>query len=78
MNIEKKINAYEDSPKTKNGRFFSEIDRNHPPVILSSHVCNLGEKWRRGVVYKSKNAKIEIGLNTPLRLYDQIYVDIDQ
>ena len=27
-------------------------------------MCNLGKKWRRGVVYKSKNTNIEIGLNT--------------
>ena len=28
-------------------------------------MCNLGEKWKRGVVNKSKNAKIEIDLNPP-------------
>ena len=35
-------------------------------VILSLYWGNLGVKWRNGVAYKSKNAKIEIGLNTPL------------
>ena len=34
-------------------------------VILSLYWGNLGVKWRNGVAYKSKNAKIEIGLNPP-------------
>ena len=34
-------------------------------VILSHHRGNLGKKWRYGVTRKSKNAKIEIGLNPP-------------
>ena len=32
-------------------------------VILSPHMGILGENWRHGVTYKSKNVKIEIGLN---------------
>ena len=36
-------------------------------VILSLYWGNLGVKWRNGVAYKSKNAKIEIGLNPPLK-----------
>ena len=34
-------------------------------VILSLYWGNLGVKWRNGVAYKSKNAKIKIGLNPP-------------
>ena len=34
-------------------------------VILSFYWGNLDVKWRNGIAYKSKNAKIEIGLNPP-------------
>ena len=34
-------------------------------AILSPHTCNLGEKSRPCVVYKSKNAKTEVGLKPP-------------
>ena len=50
--------------KEENCKFYKSIE-NILMVILSPHWGVLGEKWRYSVTRKSKNAKIEIGLNPP-------------
>ena len=71
MKLEKKNKFYADgdSPKIENGRniSFLKLIGIILAVILSPHMYNLGKKWRRGVVNCSKNVKIEIVLNAPLR-----------
>ena len=56
-------------PKWKKGENFEiyKSIENIFMVILSPHWGVLGEKWRYSVTSKSKYAKIEIGLNPPLR-----------
>ena len=50
--------------REENFEFYKSIE-NILMVILSPHWGVLGEKWRYSVTRKSKNAKIEIGLNPP-------------
>ena len=68
LNFEKiKFYANGDSPKTEYGSkvSFRKLIGIITMVILSHHMCDLGKNWRRRVVYKSENVKVEFGLAPP-------------